>query len=106
MIVEMKLLSFLEMKKAFLVQCKLMKCLHELPDIRQSKAAQQIWQENTKIWWIMFRTSTTLCAWASQQNVDRRLVQTLAARMQVRKHTFCRNLHGSKAHIKSSSESL
>ena len=81
-IIDMKLLSSSETKEAFLLHCKLMKCLHDLPDIRKSKATEQIWQDNSNLW-IMFKTCTALLEWASQNKVERRLVQTQAARLQV-----------------------
>ena len=74
------------MKEAFLVNCMQMKCLHALPDIRESKATQQIWQKNDNLW-VMFETCTALCEWASQNKVDRRLVQMMAARLQVGIHS-------------------
>ena len=85
-IVDKGLLSPTEMKEALVVHSLQLKCLHDLPDIRESKATEQIWQENG--FWSMFKTCTTLCAWASQHQVERRLTQTLAARIQVGVHTY------------------
>ena len=85
-IIYLELLSPLEMKEAFLFHAQLMNSLYDLPDIRSSKSSQRLWQGCIENISNMFNMCMTTCKWASQHGVDRRQVQTQAARIQVETH--------------------
>ena len=80
---EVNLLSPFEVQEAIQSHIKLMRCLSNLPDIRTSQPTLQIWRNNTLAMVQLVQMCISSCFWASQHDVDRRLVQTLAASIQV-----------------------
>ena len=80
----LELLSPSEMKEAFALHSKQIRCLIDLPDLRKSVITQQRWRENIDEIWTMCKMCASSCVWASQHDQDRSLVQRLAAGIQAR----------------------
>lgn len=76
-------LSPSETTQAFFFNFEQIKRLCKLPDLRNSKATQELWQKSSPQVYTIFRLSSVLCTWGSQEGMDRRLVQIMAARIQV-----------------------